>query len=118
MQENRQLRKKLVLDLLKRDMGQYANDIADKFATSEDLIDIENTYLIQNFRWYKNRDDFDALLLMHIPNRKSAMIRNEEDLVNFRRSGQATSTSVSIIPTQAGAGREQWAQLTLNKQAM
>jgi hypothetical protein len=25
------------------------------------------------------------------------------------------STSISIVPTQAGAGREQWAQLSLNK---
>lgn len=116
--ENQRLRKQIVMDLLKRDMGQFANKVADKIATSEDIVEIENTYLIQNFLWYKNRDDFDALLLMHMPNRKSAMIRNENDLIRFRRSGHATATSVSIIPTQAGAGREQWAQLTLNKQGL
>jgi hypothetical protein len=71
--------------------------------------------LAQNLRWYQDRDHFDALLLMHIPNRKTAMIRTPEDLIAFRRSGHANSTSISIIPTQAGAGREQWAQLTLNK---
>ena len=44
---------------------------------------------------------------------KTAMIKNEKDLITFRRSGHAMSTSISIVPTQAGAGREQWAQLSL-----
>ena len=43
------------------------------------------------------------------------MIKNDSDLIAFRRGGNSQSTSISIIPTQAGAGREQWAQLTLNK---
>lgn len=116
--ENQRLRKQIVLDLLKRDMGQFANEVANKIATSEDFTDIENTYLIQNFLWYRDRDNFDALLLMHLPNRKSAMIRNENELTAFRRSGHANAIRVSIIPTQAGAGREQWAQLTLNKQGL
>ena len=46
------------------------------------------------------------------------MIRNEKELVSWRRSGQANATSISVIPTQAGSGREQWAQLTLNKGAV
>ena len=46
---------------------------------------------------------------------KTAMIKNEKDLIAFRRSGHSMSTSISVIPTQAGAGREQWAQLSLNK---
>jgi hypothetical protein len=55
------------------------------------------------------------LLLISFPNLKSGMIKNAADLTAFRNSGHANATSISIIPTQAGAGREQWAQLTLNK---
>ena len=43
------------------------------------------------------------------------MIKNAQDLIAFKNSGHAMSRSISIIPTQAGAGREQWAQLSLNK---
>ena len=45
----------------------------------------------------------------------ATMIKNENDLIAFSRSGHAMATSISIIPTQAGAGREQWAQLSLKK---
>ena len=51
---------------------------------------------------------------MTIPVGKSSMMRNENDAVQFRIGGHGQSTSISIIPTQAGAGREQWAQLTHN----
>ena len=39
------------------------------------------------------------------------MIKNENDLIAFRRSGHAMATSISIIITQAGAGREQWVSI-------
>ena len=102
-------------ELLTMDLEKFAAPVIDKFATSMNFDEIETEYLIQNFAWYKDRDDFDALLLIHVPNRKTAMIRNAEDLIAFRNSGHANATSISIVPTQAGAGREQWAQLTLNK---
>ena len=97
------------------DMEEYAVPICDVIAKDASAENIENEYLRQNFLWYKNRDDFDALLLISIPNMKTAMIKNENDLIAFRRSGHAMATSISIIPTQAGAGREQWAQLSLKK---
>ena len=50
-----------------------------------------------------------------VSNQKFAMTQNEQDLLAFKNSGHAQARSISIIPTQAGAGREQWAQLTLNK---
>ena len=112
---NVQIRKALMTDLLVMDLEKFAAPVADKFSTSMNFDEIETEYLIQNFAWYKDRDDFDALLLIHVPNRKTAMIRNAEDLITFRNSGHANATSISIVPTQAGAGREQWAQLTLNK---
>lgn len=112
---NQKIRKALMLDLLQMDMENYANPIADKVATTEDASQVELTYLAQNFEWYKNRDNFDALLLMSIPNQKTAMLRNANDLAAFRQGGHAGGLAISIIPTQAGAGREQWAQLTLNK---
>ena len=112
---NQKIRKAIATELLVMDLENFAGPVIDIIATSQDLTAIEDSYLAQNLRWYQDRDHFDALLLMHIPNRKTAMIRTPEDLIAFRRSGHANSTSISIIPTQAGAGREQWAQLTLNK---
>ena len=112
---NQKVRKAIASELLTMDLEQFAGPVVNAIATSEDFVKIEDTYLVQNFAWYKDRDDFDALLLMHMPNRKTAMIKNADDLIKFRRSGHSNATSISIIPTQAGAGREQWAQLTLNK---
>ena len=97
------------------DMENYAGPIADVIANNTNAEEIENVYPKQNFLWYKDRDDFDGLLLISIPNQKTAMIKNENDLIAFRRSGHAMATSISIIPTQAGAGREQWAQLSPKK---
>jgi hypothetical protein len=113
--DNVKVRKALMSALLTMDLEKFAAPVVEKFATSMNFDEIETEYMIQNFAWYKDRDDFDALLLIHIPNRKTAMIRNAEDLIAFRNSGHAKATSISIVPTQAGAGREQWAQLTLNK---
>ena len=112
---NQKIRKALMMDLLQMDMENYAGPVADKIATTEDVSQVELAYLQQNFEWYKNRDNFDALLLMSIPNQKTAMLRNANDLAAFRTGGHAGGLSISVIPTQAGAGREQWAQLTLNK---
>ena len=109
------LRTAIMTELLKMDLEGFADPIIQAFAKTDNPIEIEDAYLKANFLWYKNRDDFDALLLCSFPNQKFAMIKNENDLIAFRRGGHAASTSISIIPTQAGAGREQWAQLTLNK---
>ena len=95
------------------DMDSFAGPLCDVISTNANAEEIENAYLKQNFLWYKDRDNFDGLLLISIPNMKTAMIKNEKDLITFRRSGHAMSTSISIVPTQAGAGREQWAQLSL-----
>jgi len=115
-QENRKMRKDLMLDLLTMDMDQYAGKIADTISSSEDSVAIEKAYLEQNYNWYKNRDNFDALLLISILNQKTSMIKDVGSLLSFRfQSGNSSGTSIGIIPTQAGAGREQWAQLTLNK---
>ena len=112
---NQKIRRAIATELLQMDLEKFAGPVVEAIATKEDLVAIEDAYLRQNFEWYKDRDDFDALLLMHIPNRKTAMIKNADDLIKFRRSGHSNATSISVIPTQAGAGREQWAQLTLNK---
>mgnify|MGYP000070500396 CR=1 FL=1 len=112
---NQKVRKAIAQELFTMDMEGYAGPLCDAIATQTDIIQLENVYLTQNFLWYKDRDDFDGLLLISIPNMKTAMIKNEKDLIAFRRSGHSMSTSISIIPTQAGAGREQWAQLSLNK---
>lgn len=113
--DNKKLREQIVSELLTMDMETFAQPIIKAFGSTDNVEQIEDEYLKANFAWYKNRDDFDALLLCSFPNEKFAMIKNDSDLIAFRRGGNAQSTSISIIPTQAGAGREQWAQLTLNK---
>ena len=117
-QNNRQIRKDLMNELLGMDLEQFTGPVADVIANSDDVAKIEQTYMTQNFEWYKNRDDFDALSLISIPCMKTAMIKDANSLIQFRTSGQSNAPSISIIPTQAGAGREQWAQLTLNKAKM
>lgn len=113
--ENKKIREAIASELLTMDLEQFAAPVIQAFATTEDINKIEDEYLIANFTWYKDRDDFDALLLCSFPNRKFAMIRDKNDLLAFKASGHANSRSISIVPTQAGAGREQWAQLTLNR---
>ena len=70
-------------------MEEFAGPICDVIAKDGNAENIETAYLRQNFLWYKDRDDFDALLLISIPNMKTAMIKNENDLIDFRRSGHA-----------------------------
>jgi len=113
--DSKKLREQIASELLTMDMENFAQPIIKAFGSTDNVEQIEDEYLKANFAWYKDRDDFDALLLCSFPNEKFAMIKNDSDLIAFRRGGQANSTSISIIPTQAGAGREQWAQLTLNK---
>ena len=113
--DSKRLREQIASELLTMDMEEFAQPIIKAFGSTDNVDQIEDEYLKANFAWYKNRDDFDALLLCSFPNEKFAMIKNDSDLIAFRRGGNSQSTSISIIPTQAGAGREQWAQLTLNK---
>jgi hypothetical protein len=112
--DNQKIRKALMLDLLTMDMENYAQSVADTVSRTENPAEIEQAYLAANFEWYKNRDDFDALLIMSIASGKTACIKNANELAAFRTSGHSKSTAISIIPTKAGAGREQWAQLTPN----
>ena len=112
--DSKKLREQIASELLTMDMENFAEPIIKAFGSTDNAQQIEDEYLKANFAWYKNRDDFDALLLCSFPNEKFAMIKNDSDLIAFRRGGNSQSTSISIIPTQAGAGREQWAQLTLN----
>ena len=108
--DNQKNRKLIMQSLCGMDMDNYADTVAQFISTSEDTNACESTYLKANFEWYKNRDHFDALLLMSVQGQKTMMIKSGEDLIKARP--MLASLSISIIPTQAGAGREQWAQLT------
>lgn len=112
---NKKIRESIARELFTMDMDNFAAPIIQAVANTEDVNSIEDEYMKANFAWYKNRDDFDALLLCSFATQKFAMIRNENDLLAFKQSGHANARSISVIPTQAGAGREQWVQLTLNK---
>lgn len=108
--ENIQNRIAITEALFSMDMDSYAKPVAQYIGNNEDLAGCENQYLRANFEWYKNRDHFDALLLMSILKQKSMMITSGDDLIKARPN--LDGLKISVIPTQAGAGREQWAQLT------
>jgi hypothetical protein len=114
LSNNPKLRQTIALELIQPDMGPFAGPIVKSFGQN-DLNKIVNTYIVQNFEWYRNKDNFDALLVVSFPNKKTAMIKNAKDIIALRDAGQISSTSISAIPTKAGAGREQWAQLSLTK---
>lgn len=114
--ESRQLRQKIALELLKPNFGAYANSIAETFGQADPNIVIAE-YVKQNFEWYKNRDNFDAYLLISFTRQKTGMGRTGEDIVKLRESGQITGFGISMIPTKAGA-REQFAQISMSAQGI
>ena len=109
---NRQLRQKIALELLKPNFGSYANSIAETFGQTDPNVVIAE-YVKQNFEWYKNRDNFDAYLLISFTRKKTGMGRTGEDIIKLRETGQITGFGISMIPTKAGP-REQFAQITMN----
>ena len=100
--------------LIAPDLGKFANPVVTA-AKGTDVGKVLDTYIVQNFAWYQARDNFDALLLISFPHKKTAMIRSAGDILKLKQAGHIASTSISAIPTKAGAGREQWAQLSLTK---
>ena len=110
--KNREKRKEIALKMMKPNFGQFANSIADKFAQENADVVIEE-YVKQNFEWYKNRDKFDAYLLISFTRQKTGLGRTGEDIVNLRKSGQITDFGISMVPTKAGP-REQFAQITMS----
>src|SRR6056300_40753 len=113
---NRQLRQKIALELLKPNFGSYANSIAETFSQTDPNVVIAE-YVKQNFEWYKNRDNFDAYLLISFTRQKTGMGRTGEDIVALREAGQITGFGISMIPTKAGP-REQFAQISMSAQGI
>ena len=111
---NPKLRQTVIKELIGPDLGKFANPVITA-AKGSDLGKVVDTYIVQNFAWYQARDNFDALLLISFPHKKTAMIKSSADILKLKQSGHIASTSISAIPTKAGAGREQWAQLSLTK---
>ena len=111
---NPKLRQVIIKELITPDLQKFANPVISA-AKGSDVGKVLDTYIVQNFAWYQARDNFDALLLISFPNKKTAMIRSANDILKLKQSGHIASTSISAIPTKAGAGREQWAQLSLTK---
>jgi len=109
---NRQLRVKIASDLIKPNFGNFSNSIAQTFA-QEDANTIIEEYVKQNFEWYKNRDNFDAYLVISFTRQKTGMGRTGEDIVNLRKTGQITDFGISMVPTKAGP-REQFAQISMS----
>ena len=111
---NPKLRQVIIKELIAPDLGKFANPVVTA-AKGTDVGKVLDTYIVQNFAWYQARDNFDALLLISFPHKKTAMIRSAGDILKLKQAGHIASTSISAIPTKAGAGREQWAQLSLTK---
>ena len=107
--DNKQLRVNIATQLIKPNFGTYADPIAKLFA-NEDANAINEMYVRQNFEWYKNRDGFDAYLLISFTRQKTGMGRTGDDIVN-RKTGQPTDFGISAIPNKVDP-REQFAQPT------
>ena len=110
--DNKQLRVNIATQLIKPNFGTYADPIAKLFA-NEDANAINEMYVRQNFEWYKNRDGFDAYLLISFTRQKTGMGRTGDDIVTLRKTGQITDFGISMIPTKSGP-REQFAQITMS----
>lgn len=100
----------LIKDLLIRDFKNYAIDFAEFCAKNTDISLIKKEYTKYNFSRYRDIEYFDALLLMSIDNNKCAMIKSIND-IDFLFDNNKINTAIGIIPTKAGAGREQWTQI-------
>ena len=110
--ENKKIRTQLALDLISENFGNFAQPIANKFA-QENPDEIINEYVKQNFTWYKNRDNFDAYLIISYTRQKMGMGRTGDDIIKMRQANQLTEFAISIIPSKAGS-REQFAQISLS----
>ena len=64
--DNKKLREQIASELLTMDMENFAQPIIKAFGSTDNVEQIEDEYLKANFAWYKNRDDFDALLLLSL----------------------------------------------------
>jgi hypothetical protein len=111
--DNKTLRFDIAKDLLTPNFGEYAQPIVSEISRSEDVEKIIETYVKQNFEWYKAQDNFDAYLLISFARQKTALGRTGNDIINMRKSGQITDFSISVIPSKAGP-REQFAQISLS----
>jgi hypothetical protein len=110
--KNSSTREAIAKGLLTPNFGEYANKIAAAFRR-DDVENIIETYVKQNFEWYKAQDNFDAYLIISFARQKMGMGRTGEDIIKMRKAGQLTDFAISIIPSKAGP-REQFAQISLS----
>jgi len=111
--EAKKLRVQIASELLTPTFKTYAAAIASKFA-QESASEIEYEYVKQNFEWYKNRDGFDAFLLINFPRQKTMTLGSGDDVATARKNNQLVNLSISIIGTKSGATREQFAQMSMS----
>lgn len=110
--KNKQLRIEIANAMMKPNFGEYATPIAQKFA-QESADEIIKEYVKQNFEWYKNRDNFDAYLLISFTRQKTGLGRTGDDIVKLWQAKQITDFGISMVPTKAGP-REQFAQISMS----
>jgi hypothetical protein len=111
--DSKKLRVQIASDLLTPTFNEYGAAMASKFA-QESASEIEYEYVKQNFEWYKNRDGFDAFLLINFPRQKTMTIESGDDLAIARKNNQLVSFSIGMIGTKSGASREQFAQMSMS----
>jgi hypothetical protein len=109
---NSSTREAIAKGLFTPNFGEYANKIAVAFRR-DDVENIIETYVKQNFEWYKAQDNFDAYLIVSFARQKFGMGRTGDDIIKMRKAGQITDFSISVIPSKAGP-REQFAQISLS----
>lgn len=106
------IRVDMMTALLTPVFGTYAAGIVESFK-QDDPKKIVEAYVINNFEWYKNNDDFDAFIILSLGRNKTAMGRTGQDIVDLYNAGHTTGFGISIIPTKAGL-REYFTQISLS----
>lgn len=114
MGQNNKVRFDIGNELWSPIFGNFGSNIARTFSTKSGREETINSYLKNNFDWYKTKDNFDAYLLISFTFGKTGMGRTGDDLIKMRQSGQLVGDPrISVIPSKAGA-REFFAQISLN----
>ena len=108
---NKQMRQRIALALLTPNFGPAAQGIAQAFG-EEDPAKVLEAYVKGNFEWYKQKDDFDAFLVIGVGRGKTMMARTGDDIIKMYQAKHLTGFGISIIGTKSGSPREVFAQMT------
>lgn len=111
--DKKQERWNLIRDITEPNFDKYSYNIANAFASQDNPENLMLEYVKQNFEWYKDKEKFDAYLVLGVGRNKTMMGRTGEEIVHMYKNGHLNGFSISMIPSRAGS-REGLAQIKLS----